>query len=615
MRVSLAPFAVSTFANAQESRAGRARQLALAVAPAIARLAAASPRRRGSLHARQPRHLPRRRRRGGARRQWNARSSSTSTRRPACWCSRFPVRPRPSARSAGSCVAAPPRREGFLTRSTNGRFVVFPGYDAAVGTASITTSTSATVPRVIGRVAAERHDRHHRPRSPTRSAAATRAAPPRPTAPTSGSREPAPAAASATRRSARRRRRAWRRRRRTCACSVSSAASSTPARRAAPFVSPPSAPGRRRLPDRRSPTCPGSRPRRDLAQAYFFADLDAGVAGVDTVYVADDGGTIQKYSLVAGSWTANGTIALATARGITGTVSRVDGHALRHRRAPRCARSPTPPATTPPSPAPSRRWRPRRPTRRCRGSLSCRCRFSPTSPSTTSLRTRRNAGTTTFTFTVSLSAPAGPGGVTFDIATADGTAQDDNPVAEDNDYVAKSLTGQTIPAGSSTYTFDVTVNGDVAVRAQRDLLRQRHQRDRRERHRRSGSRHDPERRRLRQPHHQRRHAERGQRRARRPSPSPSAFSPAGCGGVTFDIATADGTAQDDNPATEDNDYVAQSLTGQTVTHRQHLHLQRRRQRRSRRRARRDLLRQRHQRAPPTSRSSTARGRARSSTTT
>src|SRR5262249_39389642 len=33
-----------------------------------------------------------------------------------------------------------------------------------------------------------------------------------------------------------------------------------------------------------------------------------------------------------------------------------------------------------------------------------------------------NAGTTSFTFTVSLSAPAGPAGVTFDIATPDGTA-------------------------------------------------------------------------------------------------------------------------------------------------------------------------------------------------
>ena len=72
-----------------------------------------------------------------------------------------------------------------------------------------------------------------------------------------------------------------------------------------------------------------------------------------------------------------------------------------------------------------------------------------------------NSGTTTFTFTVSLSAPAGAGGVTFSIATADGTAQDDNPVTEDNDYVAQSLTGQTIPAGSSTYAFNVLVNGDT----------------------------------------------------------------------------------------------------------------------------------------------------------
>ena len=64
---------------------------------------------------------------------------------------------------------------------------------------------------------------------------------------------------------------------------------------------------------------------------------------------------------------------------------------------------------------------------------------------------------------MNLSAPAGPGGVTFDIATADGTATDDNPATEDNDYVGISLTGQTIPAGSSSYTFNVTVNGDVTI--------------------------------------------------------------------------------------------------------------------------------------------------------
>ena len=73
------------------------------------------------------------------------------------------------------------------------------------------------------------------------------------------------------------------------------------------------------------------------------------------------------------------------------------------------------------------------------------------------------AGTTTFTFAVTLTAPAGPGGVTFDIATADGTAQDDTPATEDNDYVAQSLTGQSIPLGSTgPYNFSVTVNRDLA---------------------------------------------------------------------------------------------------------------------------------------------------------
>jgi len=69
-----------------------------------------------------------------------------------------------------------------------------------------------------------------------------------------------------------------------------------------------------------------------------------------------------------------------------------------------------------------------------------------------------NAGTTTFAFTVSLSAPAPVGGVTFDIATADGTA-----TTVGNDYVANSATGVTITQGNTTSTFNVTVNGDVTV--------------------------------------------------------------------------------------------------------------------------------------------------------
>ena len=67
-----------------------------------------------------------------------------------------------------------------------------------------------------------------------------------------------------------------------------------------------------------------------------------------------------------------------------------------------------------------------------------------------------NSGTTTFTFTVSLPAPAPAGGVTFDIATANGTATIAN-----SDYVGLATTGATITAGNMTTYFNVTVNGDL----------------------------------------------------------------------------------------------------------------------------------------------------------
>ena len=70
--------------------------------------------------------------------------------------------------------------------------------------------------------------------------------------------------------------------------------------------------------------------------------------------------------------------------------------------------------------------------------------------------TEGSSGTVTATFTVSLSAPAPPGGVTFDIAT-----QNNSATTADNDYIGKSLTGQTIPENQTTYTFDVLVNGDT----------------------------------------------------------------------------------------------------------------------------------------------------------
>lgn len=71
-----------------------------------------------------------------------------------------------------------------------------------------------------------------------------------------------------------------------------------------------------------------------------------------------------------------------------------------------------------------------------------------------------NSGTTLATFTVSLSAPAEAGGVTFDIATQDNTA-----TTADNDYVARALTGQTIVEGSQAYLFHVTIVGDTTREA------------------------------------------------------------------------------------------------------------------------------------------------------
>ena len=76
--------------------------------------------------------------------------------------------------------------------------------------------------------------------------------------------------------------------------------------------------------------------------------------------------------------------------------------------------------------------------------------------------TEGDAGTVTASFTVSVLPALATGDISFDVATADGTAQDDVPATEDNDYVASALPAQVIPANTTTYTFDVTVNGDTA---------------------------------------------------------------------------------------------------------------------------------------------------------
>jgi uncharacterized repeat protein (TIGR01451 family) len=210
--------------------------------------------------------------------------------------------------------------EGFLTRSTDGQYVVFSGYDAALGTASITTSTSATVPRVIGRVAA-----NGTLDTSTALTDAISGGNPRGAASTNGTDLwlSGTSAGGGVRYA-------------TFGATTSTSLAATPTNLrvlgifgSQLYTSSQSGAFRLATVGSGTPTTagqtitnlPGFPTATGSPQGFFFADLNAGVAGVDTVYVADDGGTVQKYSLVAGSWTANGTIALATARGLTGSVA------------------------------------------------------------------------------------------------------------------------------------------------------------------------------------------------------------------------------------------------------------------------------------------------------
>ena len=68
-----------------------------------------------------------------------------------------------------------------------------------------------------------------------------------------------------------------------------------------------------------------------------------------------------------------------------------------------------------------------------------------------------DGGTSNLVFTVTVS-PAAAGVVSFDIATADGTATD-----ADGDYDAQSLTGQQITPPATSYEFTVVIHGDTVV--------------------------------------------------------------------------------------------------------------------------------------------------------
>jgi hypothetical protein len=74
-----------------------------------------------------------------------------------------------------------------------------------------------------------------------------------------------------------------------------------------------------------------------------------------------------------------------------------------------------------------------------------------------------NSGTKMLTFTVTLS-QASIYPVTFNIKTVDGMA------VAGSDYVAKTLTGVTIPAGQTSKTFSILTNGDTQVEGNETLF-------------------------------------------------------------------------------------------------------------------------------------------------
>jgi DNA/RNA endonuclease G (NUC1) len=212
--------------------------------------------------------------------------------------------------------------EGFITRSVDGNYLTLPGYDAAPGTVGVATSTSSTVNRVIGRV-----DSAGNVDTTTALSDAISGGNPRGAVTTNGTDMwiSGTSTGGGIRYA-------------TFGATTSTALNTTVGNLRAVnifggqlYVS--SASGTTRLVavGTGTPTTSGQTlnaiPGLDTTTltgpyAFFFADLSAGVAGNDTLYVADEGANaIKKFSLVSGTWVANGSIASTTVRGITGTAS------------------------------------------------------------------------------------------------------------------------------------------------------------------------------------------------------------------------------------------------------------------------------------------------------
>ncbi|GAA4353623.1 hypothetical protein GCM10023185_14450 [Hymenobacter saemangeumensis] len=216
--------------------------------------------------------------------------------------------------------------DATLSRSEDGRYLVLTGYDAAPGTATVAGTTSATVNRVIGRIAADGTINTSTVVNDAFSAGNIRSA-----ATVDGANFYAVGSNSGVRYVP------------FGGTGASTAINSAPTNIRVVEIADgnlyvsaasgtyqgisqvgtglPTTTGQTvtQLPG--FPTASGPQPYE-----FFFADLSTSEPGVDVVYVADDRtsspGGIQKWSLVGGTWTLNGSIASTLAvRGLDGMVS------------------------------------------------------------------------------------------------------------------------------------------------------------------------------------------------------------------------------------------------------------------------------------------------------
>lgn len=209
--------------------------------------------------------------------------------------------------------------EGLMTRSTNGQYLVLTGYNAAPGTTSVSTSVPTATARIVGRVDASGT-------IDTTTALSDLTGNPRSVASVDGSELWVTSSSAGIRYAL------------FGATTSTSLSTLTNVRQTRIFDSQlylSSSSGAFRLasvglgiPETSGQTVtnlPGFPTTGGSPYGFFFADLDAGVAGVDTVYVSDDGGGaatgILKYSLVGGSWVANGNLVAAGIRSLTGSIS------------------------------------------------------------------------------------------------------------------------------------------------------------------------------------------------------------------------------------------------------------------------------------------------------